>query len=246
MLSAAITVMLLGAAAAAAAAAAATAQQPGSPHSLRADRIDPELAVSGAQSNSFVMGVSLQPILSWQLHSNAHERDQKQQSFELRVSLRLPGGGTELAWESGRTYSAVHEAQVPISLRHQTEYEWQVRVWHEKRVSAHGNSLYDLGSSQEPQASDWSEMHAFETLVSKSSWDSANATWIGGGNMLRGDFEVPATKKIASARAYVSGLGAFYLYLLRRMSLLTTPLSIALAGFKLLVAQDVFVARAGT
>ena len=189
----------------------ATAERPANgPHTLRADRIEPDEHT--VMQSSLVMGVSLHPVLSWQLPSDEHARDQKQQSFELRVSQRLPSGGTELAWQSGRVYSSVHEAQVPVSLRHQSEYEWQVRVWHEKRVAAHGNSLYDLASTPEPQASDWSELHAFETLVSDRSWDEANATWIGGGNMLRGDFEVPATKKIKSARAYVSGLGAFYLY----------------------------------
>ena len=189
--------------------AGAAAQQAGAPHSLRADRIDPDLAIS---QSGLVMGVSLRPTLSWQLHHDEHARDLRQQSFELRVSQRLPDGGTELAWESSRVYSSVHEAQVPVLLRHQSEYEWQVRVWHEKRVAAHGNSLYELASAPEPQASDWSEPHAFETLVSDLSWEDANASWIGGGNMLRGGFEVPATKTVKSARAYVSGLGAFYLY----------------------------------
>eukprot|EP01043_Picozoa_sp_COSAG02_P066462 COSAG02_NODE_10355_length_1961_cov_1.676692_1_plen_139_part_10 len=122
-----------------------TAERPAAnaPHTLRADRIEPD---TGSAPMQLVMGVSLHPVLSWQLPSDERARDQKQQSFELRISQRLPNGGTELAWESQRVYSSVHETQVPASLRHQSEYEWQVRVWHEKRVTAHGNSLYDLAS----------------------------------------------------------------------------------------------------
>ena len=161
------------------------------------------------------MGVSLTPTLNWRLDDAlGAARGQKQQSYELRVLQRLPDGSTALAWESGRVYGSQPEAQLNGSapLQHQSEYEWRVRVWHEASAPAHTNSLYALAGAPEPTASPWSSPHGFETLVSASSWSAANASWIGGGNQLRGDFTIPTGKTVKSARAYVSGLGAFYLY----------------------------------
>ena len=198
--------------------------QPGAPHSLRADHLDqPEPAAGESEPGGgaddaaaalVVMGVSLTPTLGWRLHDGGGSaRGQKQQSYEIRVLRRLADGTTAPAWESGRVDSSQPEAQVIEALQHQTEYEWQVRVWHEERAPAHTNSIYSMASAEaEPAASPWSEPHVFETLVSTSSWAAANASWIGGGNQLRGDFTIPAGKTLKSARAYVSGLGAFYLY----------------------------------
>eukprot|EP01045_Picozoa_sp_COSAG04_P001995 COSAG04_NODE_69_length_29236_cov_15.813680_17_plen_288_part_00 len=183
---------------------AVSASAPPAPHSLRVDRADPELLDDGTPA-PLVFGAALSPVLSWQLPTAG--RGQRQHAYEIRLSARAPSG-VALAWESGRVYDSEQEVRVPLALQHETEYEWQVRVWDAAAGHGHGNSLYALASAPDPVASAWSEPHAFETLVHQDAWAARNASWIGGGNELRGDFTVPTGKTIESARAYVTGLGA--------------------------------------
>ena len=190
------------------------------PHGLRVDHTELD-----SPDSKLALAVSLAPILSWRLQDDAGNRAQTQTAFEVGVGVA--GSAGEFLWSSGKVPSANPEVQVPPQLlQHATEYEWRVRVWlHQslkhntpptKKARTHSNSIYALANagaaadSPSDPPSEWSDRHRFETAVAVSSWDQGS--WIGGGNMFRTDVVVPAGKKVKSARAYVTALGAFDFY----------------------------------
>ena len=154
------------------------------------------------------------PRLSWINTAANNERGQRQTAYQIRVASsekNLKKGNADL-WDSGKTTSAqsflVRYAGKPLKSRQ--ECWWQVRVW-----DMHG------------KVSDWSRpaywgMGLLNTDEWKAQW--IGAPWQGdeGANksadkelppapLFRKDFTI--TKKVSSAKVYVSGLGYFELYL---------------------------------
>jgi hypothetical protein len=78
-------------------------------------------------------------------------------------------------------------------------YSWRVRV-----SIIVNNTIYG--------PSDWSDNVSFDIQPNPGSWDALDCQWIGGFPELRTDFNITNPSTIQRARAYVSGLGAFYLY----------------------------------
>lgn len=166
----------------------------------------------------------LNPRLSWINIADEGDRDQVQTAMEIRVSgtkEKLLQGQSDL-WNSGKVVSAksnnVNYGGKPLVSRQ--DCWWQVRTWDKKG-----------------EVSEWSEPAFWSMgLLNPQDW---KAQWIGApwqgedalpkparqrpgttaapkevpppAPILRKSFQV--TKEIASARAYVTGLGYFELYL---------------------------------
>ena len=128
----------------------------------------------------------------------------RQTAYEIRVSSNDSMRGD--VWSSGKVRSTdsydVEYAGRP--LESQTRYFWAVRVWDERG-----------------EASKWSRRAWFETAFLDD--DHFEGDWINSGEtttpptqtpelLLRKDFRLN-NKRIASARAYVAGLGLYKLYL---------------------------------
>jgi len=150
------------------------------------------------------------PRLSWTLVSG--QRNQKQTAYELIVSDKLNDirkkEGT--VWSTGKVTSDqnIHITYAGKPLQSFTRYYWRVRI-------------YD----KDGKVSGWSEPAWFETaMLDTSEWDGQ---WIGDGQpqftrdedfyqedpmpLFRKSFH--ASKKIISARLYVSGMGYYEAYL---------------------------------
>jgi alpha-L-rhamnosidase len=193
----ALNLLLLAVGAGTAAAAAA-------PHGLRVDHLP------GA--SGLTLGVGVAPILSWRLPEDGGIRGFTQAAFQISL---IVASSDEVLWGSGKVLSTEPEVRAGVALRHGSEYEWRVRVWMNRGTPTHSNSIYALADETGDGAapSDWSEYHRFETAADASAWGPGGTGWIGGGNMFRSDLNVPAGKKVKSARAYVSALGAFDFYI---------------------------------
>ena len=157
------------------------------------------------------LGIDIRiPRLSWNFQSA--ERNKLQSAYEIIVSDKLAdirlNKGT--MWASGKVTSSknIHVDYSGPSLKSSTRYYWKVKV-------------YDEDGS----ASDWSDVAWFETgLLSSSDW---KGKWIGDGSVQferDEDFyqddpmplfkkEFRLSKKISSARLYISGLGYYEAYL---------------------------------
>jgi alpha-L-rhamnosidase len=136
------------------------------------------------------------PRLSW-IDTSA-ENGISQTAYEIIVSTREDRSGD--VWDSGRVASA-RSYDVAYSghpLQSRTRYFWEVRVWDD-----HG------------QVSPWSRLARFETAFLNST--EFQGAWIGSANdkapnpLLRKEFSLHGG--ITSARAYVTGLGFYQLYL---------------------------------
>jgi len=125
---------------------------------------------------------------TWQHAGGAWPRGAVQSSFRLQV---MPANGTAPVYDSGeRGGGAQHlELSPNVMLMAGADYAWRVRA------AVAGGA-----------AAAWSAPLNFTTAP--SSWSGAQ--WIGGRNQLRSSFTLPS--RPTRARAYVSGLGAFYLY----------------------------------
>lgn len=139
-----------------------------------------------------------QPRLSWKLNSSL--KNTMQSAYQIRVG-KTPNSGN--VWETGKVTSG-QSVLVPYAgaaLQPQTRYYWQVKVW-----DNHNN------------ASAWSSPAFFETgIAGASAW---KAQWIEpvqdtvkriSAPMVRKEFNT--SKKITSARAYVTSHGLYELYL---------------------------------
>jgi alpha-L-rhamnosidase len=150
------------------------------------------------------------PRLSWQFV--ATQRNQKQTAYELMVSDNLKDAQTQRGnvWQTGKVTSGqnTHIEYQGITLKSFTKYYWSVRV-------------YDTNG----EASAWSSVATFETaLLAPTDWQ---AQWIDDGQaqferdedfyqkdpmpLFRKSLNV--SKKIASARLYVAGLGYYEAWL---------------------------------
>lgn len=145
-----------------------------------------------------------QPRFSWQILSE--EENVTQTAYEIRVAV-LPGDLTKtgkLLWNSGKVESdqSVNVAYQGKPLESMQRAYWQVRIWDNKN-----------------KATAWSDPAFWETGILKA--DEWNASWI---TMEEDTFEeslpvqyyrneFDCTKKIKSARVYVTALGLYQLFI---------------------------------
>ncbi|MCX7974157.1 MAG: alpha-L-rhamnosidase N-terminal domain-containing protein, partial [Candidatus Aminicenantes bacterium] len=136
------------------------------------------------------LGVDIpQPRFFWK---NQHpERGEKQSAYQLQVSSQADFKSIDL-WDSGKVQS---DSSIQIvyrgkPLESNRTYYWRVRIWDKKG-----------------QVSSWSEVAHFDTgLFRASDW---KGEWIGGENLFRREFDLPAPPR--RARAYICGLGYYEL-----------------------------------
>ncbi|MCD6597832.1 MAG: family 78 glycoside hydrolase catalytic domain [Bacteroidales bacterium] len=146
----------------------------------------------------------VKPRLSWQLISNG--KDVMQSAYELRVSNSLAKlNSNKLIWSTGKVNSSqsVNIEYGGSALKSMQRVYWQVRVWDNKnKVSRWSEPAY------------W-EMGILEAELWTASWitmkDEKNADGSWPAQYYRNEFST--TKKISSARIYVSSLGLYQLFL---------------------------------
>ncbi len=152
------------------------------------------------------IGIDVQkPRLSWKIFSD--KENVSQVAYEIRVadSPSSLNKASRQIWNSGKVNSSqsVNVEYQGAELESAQRLYWQVRIW-----------------DNQNKATKWSEPAFWETgLLSPAQW---SASWITMENekemegskpchYLRKEF--PTTKKIKSARIYVSALGLYELYL---------------------------------
>jgi alpha-L-rhamnosidase len=149
------------------------------------------------------VGMDIQsPQLSWQLASE--KRGVLQTAYQILVADSYEN----LAQNNGNIWNSekVNSSQStgisfggPAELTSRTRYYWKVRIWDSGNV-----------------VSDWSEPAFFEMgLLNQSDW---NADWVGftpgwTGRVLYFKRTFSVTKEIQKARAYISGLGYYELFI---------------------------------
>lgn len=165
-----------------------------------------ETVVTGLQceylANPTGMDVA-NPRLTWQILSG--QPNFRQSAFEVRVteSATMPGMKDKVAWSTGKVFSdqSVNVEYRGAQLKPATRYYWQVRIW---------------DSNQKKTA--WSEMAWWETgITDPALW---KAEWIVAAGKRPEDHspvyfrkEFSCTKKVRSARLYISSLGIYQVYL---------------------------------
>ncbi len=141
------------------------------------------------------------PRFSWQLSSV--ETNIKQTAYEIRVANSSTNFDSKnLLWSSGKMSSdnSVNVEYQGINLKSMQRAYWQVRVWDNKNT-----------------VSKWSEPAYWETgILDPTRWIAKWITMKGKENIgqafyLRNEFQ--ATKKITSARVYVTSLGLYQLFI---------------------------------
>ncbi len=146
------------------------------------------------------------PRFEWINQAEPGVRGERQTAWQVQVAFRAVDFGTGAAvWDSGRVRSEDSTQIVygGVPLQPRLRYVWRVRVW-----------------DRSGQASAWSTSAWFETGLLGQSWQ---AKWIGApwqredgkedadaAPLLRKEFELPPG--IVQARAYVTGVGYFELY----------------------------------
>ena len=146
------------------------------------------------------------PRLSWQMNKNINGA--KQTAYQIMVSATETQLSTDKGdlWDSGKIYSdqSIQITYKGSELKSGQKAFWKVKIWDEQN-----------------QESAWSKTANWEIgLVNPADW---NAHWIGAPeSLMTGEYknasplfrqEATITKKIKSARAYISGLGYYELYI---------------------------------
>ncbi|HTV57153.1 MAG TPA: family 78 glycoside hydrolase catalytic domain, partial [Terriglobia bacterium] len=135
-----------------------------------------------------------QPRFSWVLQNS--ERGELQSAYQALVSTSstLLNQGNGDAWDSGKIMSD-NTAQIAYAgkpLESGRTYYWKVRSW-----------------DKQGRPSPYSDPASFGMgLLSRADW---KGEWIAGGNELRKTFRLPGA--VARARAYVTALGYYVLYI---------------------------------
>jgi len=141
------------------------------------------------------------PRLSWKI--NTTQKNTLQQAYNILVAADASFSSSKVVWNTGKVMSdsSVFVTYNGAALKSATRYYWRVKVW-----DNHGNT------------SAWSKPAYFETgLLNTSDW---TASWVQPKQdsarkmpalMLRKQFS--ASKKIVSARVYVTAHGLYELYL---------------------------------
>ncbi len=167
----------------------------------------------------------MNPSLSWVNISDINERGQMQTGWEIRVAgsrEKLLSGNSDL-WNSGKV-SSNESVNIPYKgkfLSSRQDCWWQVRVWDRKgKVSEWSEPAFWSMGILKPEewkaqwiGAPWQDEKALpRPMAPKSASDTAFSP----GKlpppapMLRKSFTID--KDVASARAYVTGLGYFELY----------------------------------
>ncbi len=145
------------------------------------------------------------PRLSWQMVSD--KENAMQTAYEIRVadSQKNLASESKCLWASGKVASdqSVNVEYAGPALKSMQRAWWQVRIW-----------------DNEGKASAWSEPAYWETgILTAAEWKAA---WITMADEKKSDTSLPAhyyrntfttSKKISSARVYVTALGLYELYL---------------------------------
>lgn len=148
---------------------------------------------------------TLQPVLSWKLTSA--ENGQHQTAYRI-----LAASGTELLneekadlWDTGKVMSGDsvnvrYNGRKPVS-RHKCC--WKVKVWdkHGRESAWSGNAFFEMGLLSQK---DWKARWICASVNSTDAGEAYPAP------LLRKSFTI--SKKIASARAFICGLGYYELY----------------------------------
>lgn len=163
------------------------------------------------------------PRLSWVNLAEEEERGQGQTAYEIRVASsreNLLQGKPDL-WNSGRVKSgeSLNVAYGGKTLSSRQDCWWQVRVWDRKgkRSDWSQPAFWAMGllRAEEWKAqwigAPWQSEEALPQPVRGSAKSKAAIPAPPPAPLLRKDFLVE--RKVASARAYVTGLGFFELYL---------------------------------
>ncbi len=157
------------------------------------------------------LGIDVQkPRLAWLFSTTA--RNQSQSAYEIQVSKdpKSLEQGKDSPWSTGKVNSTqnLHIEYGGVPLQSFTRYYWKVRVY-----------------NQNGEASEWSKTAWFETaMLNPADW---RGQWINDGSVqpekdeqFYGDDPMPLfrkmftpTKKVTSARLYLSGLGYSEAYL---------------------------------
>lgn len=149
---------------------------------------------------------NLSPRLSWQLKENDKARGVRQTAYQIQVASSKGDllKGEALTWDSGRKYSdqSIHIEYNGFELNSRGKYFWRVKVW-----------------DNQTKKGSWSEVASWEMgLLDTKEWQ---ADWV---TMKEEPFDgsLPAQyyrnefqcgKEISFARAYVTSLGLYELYL---------------------------------
>ena len=133
--------------------------------------------------------------VSWQ-HNATAPGGTTQLSYEVEVAAQLDN---KPLWSSGSIQSSEQQTVIGVALDSAEQYTWRARAI----LSSGGRTPWSLPSS-------------FGTAPDPASWheSTCNASWIGGGGQLRSFLRIPAARgTIVTARAHVSGVGAFYMWI---------------------------------
>jgi alpha-L-rhamnosidase len=165
------------------------------------------------------------PRLSWINIPDENEHGQIQTAWEIRVSgsrEKLLAGDAGF-WESGKTKSneSVNITYNGITLTSRQDYWWHVRVWDRKgKVSDWSEPAFWSMGILKPEewkaqwiGAPWQDESALPKPLAPKSGSGRNlapAKLPPPAPMLRKSFTI--NKEIASARAFVTGLGYFELY----------------------------------
>jgi hypothetical protein len=133
-----------------------------------------------------------------------------QTTYEVEVN-----GAAGFHWASAVVASAeqqVRPADLGMpELAADADYRWRVRT----ALAGSSTAAAPAPATREPfLGPTWSASLAFSTAPSNATFADAGAVWIGGKNQLRADLVLPSGSATpVRARAFVSGLGAFYLHI---------------------------------
>jgi len=150
------------------------------------------------------IGIDFIPQLSWRLESGQRGLTQTAYHIIIASSLEKLDAGNGDIWDSGKINSSQSTGIYHDNwkLKSRQRYYWKVKAW-----------------QNEGTASDWSEPAFFETgLLGQEEWLSG---WIGYVPGMPGRVQyfkgtLYPREKIKQARAYISGLGYYELYINRK------------------------------
>jgi len=150
-------------------------------------------------AGSRALACSSNPRLSWVNPLPNDVQNVTQLKYSVEVYTGAVAQPSSLVWASGAVTSDKQTIVVGSALPPESTYCWRVQVV--------------LSTSSSGEFSPWSDVLPFRTALNSSTWQSRNASWIGGFNQIRGTMTVPQGAQIQEAFVTVTGVGAYYLYI---------------------------------
>jgi len=143
------------------------------------------------------------PRLSWQIESDGS--NVRQSAYEIRVESSTVSSPNrkKLIWNSGKVNSeqSVNTEYNGPALNSTTRYDWQVMVWDNQ------------GRATEWSARAWWETALLDTALWKAEWIVAPGKTSEDHQPVYFRKEFACSKKIASARLYITSLGLYQVFL---------------------------------